>query len=58
MSKSPHQTVKIPNLEQYVAIFPKGQVLDPFPKGSEKSLLEAQLLNLSVGHMLYSSFKQ
>ena len=29
---APHQTVKIPNLEQYVAIFPNGTGTGPVPK--------------------------
>ena len=33
---APHQTVKIPNLEQYVAIFPKGTGTRPIPKKVRK----------------------
>ena len=33
---APHQTVKIPNLEQYVAVFPKGTGTEPVPKKVRK----------------------
>ena len=33
---APHQMVKIPNLEQYVAIFPKGTCTGPDPKRVRK----------------------
>ena len=33
---APHQTMKIPNLEQYVAIFPKGTGTGPVPKRVRK----------------------
>ena len=33
---APHQTVKISNLEQYVAIFPKGTGTGPIPKSVRK----------------------
>ena len=33
---TPHQMVKIPNLEQYVAIFPKGTGIGPIPKRVRK----------------------
>ena len=36
---APHQTLKIPNLEQYAPIFPKGTGTGPIPKRvREKSL--------------------
>ena len=33
---APHQTVKIPDLEQYVTIFPKGTGNGPVPKRVRK----------------------